>query len=296
MKLIFQYCPNIKKLIAMNKTIVVGIDFSECSINAFEHAVSIAQKARSGITMVWVNHLDYSKEIFSVEPKQLPAEVEKRFKEFIAKYKDKLRGQPLDFVIRKGKVYKEVCNVAEELDAFLVVIGTHGSSGFEEFWIGSNANRVVSASKKPVITIRGGIDIESELKRIVMPFDSTNETRQKLPITALLARYFNSEVHIVGIFTSKMDDIRYRIRNYVAQAEDYFKENHVRYKVVFKEAENITETTLGYAAEIDANLISIMTEQETELSNLWLGPFAAQMVNHSSIPVLSVHPDKYFNL
>jgi nucleotide-binding universal stress UspA family protein len=280
----------------MSKTIVVGIDFSDCSINAFEHALSIAKKARAGITMVWVNHLDYSKEIFSVEPKQLPAEVERRFKEMIAEYEGKIFGLPLDYVIRKGKVYKEVCHVAEELDAFLIVIGTHGSSGFEEFWIGSNANRVVSASKRPVITIRGGVDIDTDLKRIVMPFDSTKETRQKLPITALLARYFNSEVHIVGIFTSKMDDIRYRIRNYVAQAEDYFKENRVRYKVVFMEADNITETTLGYAKEVDANLISIMTEQETELSNLWLGPFAAQMVNHSAIPVLSVHPDKYFAL
>ncbi len=129
-----------------------------------------------------------------------------------------------------------------------------------------------------------------------MPFDSTKETRQKLPITALLASYFNSEVHILGIFTSRLDDLRYRIRNYVAQAEDYFKENNVRYKIVFKEADNITETTLGYSKEVNANLISIMTEQETELSNLWLGPFAAQMVNHSAIPVLSVHPDKYFTL
>ena len=279
----------------MDKTIVVGIDFSNCSINALEHAVTIAQKAKSGITMVWVNHLDYSKEIFSVEPKQLLSEVEDRFKSIVAKYKNRLGGQKLDYVIRKGKVYKEVCAVADEI-AWLVVIGTHGSSGFEEFWIGSNANRVVSSSKKPVITIRGGIDIETELRKIVMPFDSTKETRQKLTITALLAGYFNSEVHIVGIFTSNMDDIRYRIRNYVAQAEDYFKENHIRYKVVFKEADNITETTLGYADEVGANLISIMTEQETELSNLWLGPFAAQMVNHSAIPVLSVQPIKYFSI
>lgn len=276
----------------MNKTIVVGIDFSDCSINAFEHAITIAQKARSGITMVWVNHLDYSKEIFSVEPKKLIDEVKERCEGMIKEYKSQLHGQHLDYKIRKGKVYKEICAVAEELDAFMIVIGTHGSSGFEEFWIGSNANRVVSTSKRPVVTIRGGIDVESDLKRIVMPFDSTKETRQKLPITALLARYFNSEVHIVGLFTSTLDDIRYRIRNYVAQAEDYFKENNVNYTITYLEADNITETTLNYAKKINANLITITTEQETELSNLWLGPYAAQMVNHSPIPVLSIHADR----
>jgi nucleotide-binding universal stress UspA family protein len=276
----------------MNKTIVVGIDFSDCSINAFEHAITIAQKARSGITMVWVNHLDYSKEIFSVEPKKLIDEVKERFEGMVKKYKSQLHGQHLDFKIRKGKVYKEICAVAEEVDAFMVVVGTHGSSGFEEFWIGSNANRVVSTSKRPVITIRGGINVESDLKRIVMPFDSTKETRQKLPITALLANYFNSEVHILGLFTSTLDDIRYRIRNYVAQAEDYFKENNVNYTITYLEADNITETTLNYAKKVNANLITITTEQEMELSNLWLGPYAAQMVNHSPIPVLSIHADK----
>lgn len=277
----------------MSKKIVVGVDFSDCSINALEHAITIAQRAKSGIVMVWVNHLDYSKEIFTVEPKQLKSEVEIRFQEMVKKYETKLWGQKLEYVIRKGKVYKEICLVAEEQEAFLMVIGTHGSSGFEEFWIGSNANRMVSSAKTPVITIRNGIDVGKDLKRIIMPFDSTKETRQKLPYTALLAKYFNSEVHILGLFTSTMDDLRYRIRNYVAQAEDYFKENDINYVVTYLEVDNLTQATLDYAKEVKANLISIMTEQETTTSNLWLGPYAAQMVNHSPVPVLSVHADKY---
>ncbi|MCF6170198.1 MAG: universal stress protein [Bacteroidales bacterium] len=277
----------------MNKTLIVGIDFSDCSINALEHAISIAQKAKAGITMVWVNHLDYSKEIFSVEPKQLTTEVEHKFEELLDKYTVKLHGFPLKYELRKGKVYKEICAVADKLEAFLTVIGTHGSTGFEEFWIGSNANRMVSSSKRPIITIRGGVDSGRDLRTIVMPFDSTKVTRQKLPFTTLLAKYFDSEVHVLGIFTSTLDDIRYRIRNYVAQAEDYLTENGIRHKTEFLEVDNITDGTLEYAKKVDANLISIMTEQETRTSNLWLGPFAAQMVNHSPIPVLSIHPDKY---
>lgn len=277
----------------MSKTIIVGIDFSDCSINALEHAITLAQKAKAGITMVWVNHLDYSKEIFSVEPKQLNEEVKKKFDDLQRKYTVKLHGYPLKYEMRKGKVYKEICAAADEQDAFLTVIGTHGSTGFEEFWIGSNANRMVSSSKRPIITIRGGVNIETDLARIVMPFDSTKVTRQKLPFTALLAKYFDSEVHILGLFTSSLDDLRYRIRNYTAQAEDYFKENDIKYKTTFLEVDNITEATLEYAKNINANLISIMTEQETRTSNLWLGPFASQMVNHSPIPVLSIHADKY---
>lgn len=276
----------------MSKKIIVGIDFSNCSINALEHAITIANKAQSNITLIWVNHLDYSKEIFSIEPKQLLKEVETRLENMVSKYSPKLRGQTIDYKIKKGKVYKEICDYADEVKAFLVIVGTHGSSGFEEFWIGSNANRIVSTSKVPTITIRGGISIERDLKRIVMPFDSTQVTRQKMPITALLANYFNSEIHLLGLFTSSLDDIRFRIRNYISQAEDYLKENNIKYKTTFIDAHNITEVTLDYASKIDANLISIMTEQETSTANIWLGPYAAQMVNHSPIPVLSLHPDK----
>jgi nucleotide-binding universal stress UspA family protein len=276
----------------MSKKILVGIDFSECSVNALEHAITIAQRASCGITMVWVNHLDYSKEIFSVEPENLHDEVKRKFNDLIKKYKSKLGREELDYLIRKGKVYKEICAAAEEIDAFLIVIGTHGSSGFEEFWIGSNANRVVSSSKKPIITIREGIKASKSLKRIVMPFDSTKVTRQKLPMTALIAKLFNSEIHVLGVYATSFDDLKYRIQTYVEQAKDYLTENKILYKVEFIEADNITEATIEYAKKVDANLISIMTEQETKTSNLWLGPYASQMVNHSPIPVLSIHPEK----
>lgn len=281
----------------MNKKILVGIDFSDCSINALEHAITIAQRASSGITMVWVNHLDYSKEIFSVEPKDLIKEVEQKFNDIIKKYKSKLGREEFDFQIRKGKVYKEICATADEINAFLIVIGTHGSTGFEEFWIGSNANRVVSATTKPIITIRAGVDIDKGLKRMVVPLDSTKVTRQKLPMTALLAKFFNAEVHVLGMYTTNLDDIRYRIKNYVEQAKDYFEENDIRHKEEFIETDHITESTIEYAKKVNANLISIMTEQETKTSNLWLGPYASQMVNHSPVPVLSIHPDRirFFN-
>lgn len=277
----------------MSKVIIVGIDFSECSINALEHAITLARKANADISMVWVNHLDYSKEIFSVEPQNIEDEVVSRFEDLIKKYKYHLHDGKIDYTIRKGKVYKEIRNVADKKDAFIIVIGTHGSSGFEEFWIGSNANRTVSCCHQPVITIRGGTDVSSDLKRILMPLDSTNITRQKMPMTALLAKYFNSEVYIVGMITSSIEDIKFKVTKFVSQAEEYFAENNIKYQSKIIYTSNTADETLKYAKKINANLISIMTEQETTTANLILGPYASQMVNHSTIPVLSIRASSY---
>jgi len=53
--------------------------------------------------------------------------------------------------------------------------------------------------------------------------------------------------------------------------------------------ENISDATIDYAKKIDANLIAVMTAQETTTANIFLGPYAHQIVNHSPFPVLSIH-------
>lgn len=272
------------------KKILVAIDFLDCSINALAHAVSIAEKAGADIEMVWVNMPDNSKEIFKCDPDTLLVEVEKRFHELVEDFSPEMGKGKMIFKIKDGKVYREIVNESEEYGADLIVVGTHGSAGFEEFWIGSNANKIVSATDKPIITIRGGIDIHRPLSKIVLPLDSTVETRQKLPFTTELAKIHDAEIHAVSLYTSKVSDIRYRVDTYTDQVIEYLEEEEVKYVRTAIEADNLTKATIGYAEKIDANMISIMTEQERTTANLWLGPFAQQMVNHSPFPVLSTHP------
>lgn len=273
----------------MNKLILSGIDFSDCSINALEHAVSIAAKAQANLTMVWVNRPVSGKEIYQIDQEHIVGEAIKRFEELVNKYQPLLPDGKINYIIRKGKVYQEIVALADELDAFLIVIGTHGSSGFEEFWLGSNANRIVTASSRPIITIRGGVDISRTISKIVMPIDSTVESRQKVPLTTLLAKYFNAEIHVLAMNTSSFESVREMVKEYTNQVERYLLENEMNFSLLELDVDNITDATIEYAIKIGANLISIMDEQETTTANLWLGPYAQQMVNHSPVPVLCVH-------
>ncbi len=251
--------------------------------------VCSAAKAGAELEMVWVN-TNHSKEIFKCEPEAMLAEVEKRFSGLIKEHAEEIGKGEMSFKIREGKVYTEIVDEAEEGNADLIIVGTHGSSGFEEFWIGSNANKVVSASDTPIITIRGGIDIQRPLNRIVLPLDSTVETRQKLPFTCDLAKIHDAEIFVLAVYTTKVSEIRYRVDTYTDQVIEYLEEEGVKYTRDAIEADNLTISTIGYAERIDANMISIMTEQERKTKNLWLGAYAQQMVNHSPFPVLSFHP------
>jgi nucleotide-binding universal stress UspA family protein len=280
----------------MEKIIVVGVDFSDCSINALEHALTIANAAECDLRMVWVNKAKQEKSVALKSSEEAVADAHRAFEDMVEKYQPELKNKKIDFVIREGKVYSEIVGQAEDDDAFMLVVGTHGSSGFEEFWIGSNAQKIVSACHCPVITIRGGVDLERNLTKILLPIDSTLETRQKVPYTSALASYFDAELVVLAVYSTQVRTVRQRVDRYVAQVIEYLEEYEVNFSQASIEADNITNSTIDYAKQVDANLISIMTEQEKTTTNLWLGPYAQQMVNHSPIPVLSMHPKEYIRV
>jgi nucleotide-binding universal stress UspA family protein len=269
--------------------IVVAVDFSESSINAFLHALSIAQKCKTDLDLVWVRKSSEEKDKFDTggDPTK---EVKVQFTDLIAKYQPELPGNKISYKIRTGKVYKEIADEAKGSKAMLVVTGTHGASVFVEFWIGSNANRIVSLSPCPVLTIRGGIDVSRPLSRIVLPIDSTTETRQKATFTGYLAKKHNAQIHILSLYSTKAKAIRRNVDAYAEQVAKYFEEEGIKYLIAHKEADNIADGMIEYAQSVDANMISIMTQQESTTANLWMGPYAQQTINRSPIPVLCIHP------
>jgi len=272
------------------KEIVVAIDFSDCSVNALEHAVNIAMKSDLDVKMVWVNNPNVSKiSISSDKSDELIKEISDQFEKLRTKYQGDFKKSNFSYKIREGIIYKEIINEARESNAKMIVMGTHGTSGYELFLIGSNANRVVANAPCPIITIRGDRKVNRNLSKIVLPIDSTSETRQKVPFTASLAKLYDAEIYILGLFTSKVEEVRHIVKQYVKQAAQYLEDEQISYKTEFMASDNITKNVIEYAGKIDANLISIMVRQEKVASNLWLGSYAQQMINHSPIPVLTIH-------
>jgi nucleotide-binding universal stress UspA family protein len=273
----------------MNK-IVVAVDFSECSINAFHHALSIATYCDGELILLWVEKVSAEKEKAVNMLKDPIKEVKPAFEKLIASYQPEYPYVKISWKIRKGKIYKEVAKEAKSLKAMMIITGTHGVSGFEEFWIGSNANKIVAASSCPVLTIRGGVNIKRPLKRIIFPIDNTDETRQKAPFVSYIAKKHQAEIFILKLYTSKLKAMRQNIDRYASQISHFFDTEKVRYRVdQIYVVENISKAMIDYATAINANMIAIMTEQETTTANIFLGPYAHQTVNHSPFPVLSIH-------
>ncbi len=276
--------------------IIVAVDFSNTAIHAVEYAISMANKMKSDIHLIWVDKLNPQESVYPDTSNENRNEAKKRFEELLNTYSKKLaRGITMDFKLKKGRIYREVDNMAKLVEAELIVTGAHGISGYEEFWIGSNAYKIVSCATNPVITVRHDYPIRENIERILVPMDGSLETLQKIPFVVKLATLFNSEVHLVTTHNSHLKSIQRITEKITQMARGYLQDQKVTVIEDILVANDLTKAVLAYAGKVDADLIAIMTEQETPV-NILLGAQAQQLINQSPIPVLSIHPQEKFNL
>jgi nucleotide-binding universal stress UspA family protein len=267
------------------KTIIVPLDLSDESLNGLNLAMMMATKTGANILLVHVigkNTGDYYEQM--EKETQL---AQTKFEGSLRKYKEKVNlNFTLSYIIKEGKIFKEIADLADKHEDPLTVLSTHGTSGFEELFIGGNAYKITSHSRNPVITVRRS-KIPSNIDNIVLPLDMTFQTREKVPYTVELAKKFGSKIHLLTIRLSNLKSIEKRLHQYAEQVASYLDTHKIPYTVEHLHGGNLTDLTLDYSRSIGADLISIMTEQEKSASNLLLGNFAHQMINKAYIPVLS---------
>lgn len=267
------------------KNIIVPVDFSTDSLKGVDLAMLFSSKQKTNIQLTYVQKKssDYNSPGHFEEEKEW---ANKQAKKIIAQYKPKLKNDStLKYIIKSGKIYKEIVNQVESYTNAMVVASTQGASGFEEFFMGSNAFKIISATDKPVLTTKTG-NVPETISKIVMPVDVTVDTRQKVPFTAELARLFNAEIHIITISSSKSKRIRNRLDAYAKQAAGYFKATNVSYKTKSLYGENVIDLIVVYADSVEADLITIMKEQSKTLT--FMGNFTHQVLNRATIPVLTL--------
>jgi len=267
------------------KTIIVPMDFSNESLTGLTLAIMMANKTGANIQMVHVlsQNENINSELLEKQHELAKMKFEKVLKKYLEKSNLKI---DLSYTIKAGKIFREIADLGDTFEDSLTILSTHGESGFEELYIGGNAYKIISHSRNPVITVRR-TKPATNINEIVLPLDITFQTREKVPYTVELAKLFNSKIHIITVTTTSAKSIEEKLHQYADQVAKYIEYHKIPYLIKHLQGDNITDITLDYARSVNADLISIMTEQEKSVSNLLLGSYAHQMINKAYIPVLS---------
>jgi len=277
--------------------ILIPTDFSSTAHHAFLHAVAIARTFGARLSIMHVREL-YSHEMIlpdvMAHELDLNQEYDRKVTENLEAWRSEAVEQgagQVDIVLSIGRIAQEVRNYTQEENVDLVVMGTHGTKGVEEFFLGSNAFRVISVVKCPVLTVRAESAVIG-YKNIVVPMDDTPSSRQKLMFCSDWAKAFGAQLKLLCLCDMADQQRMKHLDAVCGQVSEALQAENVPFSINHVEADNNAEEAMRYAEYGDADLIIIMSETETTIGGLLIGSYAQQVVNHSKIPVLTIHPEE----
>ena len=250
------------------KKILIPFDFSETAELALEHAVFMAKLHKADIILLHVIE-SYSftsaiSQAFGKSQSEFEQKIESSANDRLKELTSKLHhdsGMGVQFRTESGKIYKSIVNVAEEMDTDVILMGTHGVSGFQEFLVGSNTYRVVMSAPCPVISVQTHAK-KIGFKNIVLPIDNSASSRQKVKHCVEIAKHYNSVVHIAGMATMSDVDMLRRFDVKIHQVKDYMDEQEVPYTVKRWRGDNAASITMDFAKQVNAELRRMKTGEE----------------------------------
>lgn len=281
------------KTFQINK-ILIPTDFSKTSLLAVEHAAFMARLCKADIYLlhaVEISESTYSiynpavvfidiKAIEKIATKQLEDLAKKLRKEYSITVKT---------LSCLGKIHTEVSAAVKKNAIDLVVMGTHGVDGFNEFFIGSNAHKIVTKCPCPVITVQAHTK-RLGFTKIILPVDDSFNSRQKVDYTIALAEKYAAKIFVLGLLSKngETDSKKFKIK--MDSIEKAIKKAGLPYEFKIVKDNNLAVAAMKYSKKVKADLIAVLNDHESDLTGMFLGAFAKQIVNHSRIPVMSIRP------
>ena len=263
------------------KKILVPVEFSRVSEVSLGHASNIA--VRIGAELHVMHLVDKEEQI---------ADGETQLDEFLSKVKANLPATvPMNAEVKVGEILTDIGKTAEALKVEMVVMGTHGLQGME-YILGTHAVRIVATAEVPFVIVQERPIRSDGYKHIVVPMDLHSETKQKLETVARMAKYFDSEIHL--IIPHEKDEFLFNaLQRNLTFAKTFFKAKGVKYTAAMskEDSDDLDEASIKLALQTDADLIAIMNWRETRV----LGIFGTDntqdfIINKAMIPVMVVNP------
>jgi nucleotide-binding universal stress UspA family protein len=261
------------------KRIIVPCDFSKPAVHAFRFAVDVAAQSGGEVHLLHVIEVPVLKDsaVLSFEDglfKELRAEAIIEMHTLASGVPDNVR---VIHAVRFGSVHKIIPIYVSAAAGDLIIMGTHGASGLREFFVGSNAEKVVRTSAVPVITVKD--NYSGPVKRIVFPCTLENEQQEELAAKVrALQQFFQTQLHIVWInsplYPERDGNVKERLE---AFAERFGFEN---YTVNVYHDMNAEAGILGFARQVDADMIAMGTHGRRGMDRVLNGSMAEDIVNH----------------
>lgn len=257
--------------------ILVTWDFTEKSVDALEHAILASKELKRPIGLVHI-----------VKKESEIKVAEERIQGVISSQYPNLDPKPFP-IVKEGNIFSTISDLANELDASLVFMGTHGLKGMQKL-MGSWALKVIAHTKMPFIVVQDK-PREEFYKKIVIPITFRKENKECINWVNYFSKNFNTHFHI---FKALHTDPNFKkgIESNMFFLSKYFTSKNISFDIVEAESDSdYVVQAVDYSGKIKADAIMIMVTKDIGLADYVLGAHEQYIIaNDQKLPVICVNP------
>lgn len=270
------------------KKILIPTDFSDHAEYALKVAAQIAKKNNGEIILLHMLELPHEGSDALGSGKDIP-EIMFFKNAAIKKLEDLmdeefLEGIEISEIVQFELAFEGILNISKKNEVDLIVMGSHGASGYKEMFIGSNAEKVVRNSEVPVLIIKKEQE-DFQVNNFVFASDFSDEVKKPFGKAIEFANHFDATLHLVMVntpnnfkSTNESNDI---MNKFVSDSKATNVVTHIYNDT------NVEKGILNFANSINADLIGMSTHGRKGLSHFFNGSISEDLVNHASIPVVT---------
>lgn len=270
------------------KKILVPTDFSEHANNALKAAASIAKKCDSEILLLHILELPQQGSDSINTGTEIPEVMffknaaENRLIQLASS--PILQGLRVSTVLKLDRTSLGVTKSAEANDADLIVMGSHGASGFKELFIGSNTEKVVRTSQVPVLVIKEEIE-DFKINDFIFASDFSEGMKQPFLKVQKFSKIFGAKLHLLMVNTPN----NFKATHVAEEMLNNFLSDITDKDYVLDTYNDLTieKGILNFSDKINADLIGISTHGRKGLAHFFNGSISEDLVNHSKKSVMT---------
>ncbi|MFA8433831.1 MAG: universal stress protein [Marinifilaceae bacterium] len=262
---------------ADNRTLLVAWDFSEVAKYALQHALIFAKNVDAEVILVHI--VKKAAHIPEVTEK-----MEQSVKEF-----ENSKGVKIQVVAREGSIFTTINEIAKEMNALMVLMGTHGIKGMQKL-TGSWALKVIVGSRVPFVVVQAP-PVRDQYRSVVLPVDFKKENKEKLGWAEFMGKFFKAKIRIITPLVPEGQMLQ-RTKANLIFAKKYLENRGISYDIDVADTGNdFAQEVINFSKKIETDIILIMTTKNISFQDYMLGAHEQHVIaNSAHIPVMCVNP------
>ena len=273
--------------------LLIPLDFRPESESALEYAVSIGKNLNARLHLLHILEEEsplYRIVISDKQREMIRLGASEKLDELAEKF---LVPENLSYTrtVMQGKVYDKIIEASQKTRSRLIIMGRTDSSDMKKNITGTNTMHIIKEARVPVLTLRKK-QAHPGCSHIILPLDLTKQTIIKASNAIGMAKILQARITVVSLLQDNRKSTEIIFIQRLDEIRNIFEKLEVpcAVKLVPADDDNFYTRLNRTVTELKGDLVMIMTQQELNVTEYFIGSRAQEIINRSDYPVLSINP------